>query len=392
MPEAEPHAAAEGGPDRAAHAAAEGGPDGAKRVSWAELFFDLVFVFAITQLSTLLHADHSWAGIGRALVAFVPIYWAWVGMSVHANTRDVENPLDRLGIFTVGLGSLYMALAVPAVYSGQAVFFAACYLGSRIVLLALVLRGRRLFVNPFSVAVVVSGPLRLVGAFLPEPWLVALWAVAAVIDICTPAVARRLVLAQIQFHPLHLPERFGLFLIIALGESIVAIGVAASTAARLGGLTVLAVAVAFVLACGLWWIYFIFSASAIEHSVTVGRVRADVIREVLSYGHFTLIGAIVAIAVGLRDVVADPAHYLDLGTGGLLCGGLALYLATLGVLRARMGQGWSPRRLVAALLALVPLPFAPMLPAVVELAYLAVLFVGVALSEHTWDTRADRGS
>jgi low temperature requirement protein LtrA len=353
-----------------------------KRVSWAELFFDLVFVFAITQLSTLLHADHSWAGIGRTLVVFVPIYWAWVAMSVHANTRDVENPVDRLGIFTVALASLYMALAVPAVFSGQAVFFAAAYLGARIVLLALVLRSRGLFVNPFSLAVFVTGPLRLLGAFLSPAWLVALWSVAAAVDVAAPAAARRLVVARIRYHPLHLPERFGLFLIIALGESIVAIGAPASATGGFAAPTVLAVAVAFGLACGLWWVYFIFSASAIQHSVAIGRVPADVIRSVLSYGHFALIGSIVAIAVGLRDVVGEPTHPSGVASVGLLCGGLALYLGTLGVLRIRMGQGRSTGRLVAAAVALVPLPFAQVLPAVAVLCGLTVLVAVVAAGEH----------
>ena len=106
-------------PERPAREAAEAVP--AKRVSWAELFFDLVFVFAITQMSALLHADHSLAGVGRALVVFVPVYWMWVGMSVHANTRDVENPLDRIGIFAVALGSLVLALTVPQALGGRAV-------------------------------------------------------------------------------------------------------------------------------------------------------------------------------------------------------------------------------------------------------------------------------
>jgi low temperature requirement protein LtrA len=77
-----------------------------KRVTWAELFFDLVFVFAVTQVSALLHDQHDWAGLGRALVVFVPIWWAWVGTSIHANTHDVDNPLDRIGIFAVALCSL----------------------------------------------------------------------------------------------------------------------------------------------------------------------------------------------------------------------------------------------------------------------------------------------
>src|SRR5215211_7957715 len=90
-----------------------------KRVTWGELFFDLVFVFAVTQVSALLHQDHTWAGVGRALVVFVPIWWAWVGTSIHANTHDVDNPTDRIGIFTVALGGLFMALALTDPYGAH---------------------------------------------------------------------------------------------------------------------------------------------------------------------------------------------------------------------------------------------------------------------------------
>jgi Predicted membrane protein len=106
-------------------------PDGAeKRVTWAELFFDLVFVFAITQVSELLHHDHSWAGVGRALIVFVPVWWAWVGTTIHANRHDVDTVHDTLGIFVVGLGSLGMALALPGAYGDRGVLFGAAYLSA----------------------------------------------------------------------------------------------------------------------------------------------------------------------------------------------------------------------------------------------------------------------
>jgi low temperature requirement protein LtrA len=359
-----------------------------KRVSWAELFFDLVFVFAITQMSALLHADHSLAGVGRALVVFVPVYWMWVGMSVHANTRDVENPLDRLGIFAVALGSLIMALAVPQAYGERAALFASAYLATRIVLLALVLRSRRLFVNPYTIAVFLAGPLRLVGAFLPSYWLVGLWALAAVIEFAAPAVARRRVGARVRYHPAHLPERFGLFLIIALGETIVAIGAPAAAAAHLDGLTLLAVAAAFVLTCGLWWVYFVFSAEAMEHALAADARRVDVIRGVLTYGHFALVAAIVGMAVGLAESVAEPEHHLSVGAAAPLFGGLALYLGTFSYIRRRMGRRWSARRVVEAAVALVLLPLAPLVPALASLCALAVVVTAVGLAEHRLDARA----
>jgi len=128
-----------------------------KRVTWAELFFDLVFVFAVTQVSALLHRDHSWPGVGRALIVFVPVWWAWVGTTVHANRHDVDNPRDTLGIFTLGLGSLCMALAVPQAYADRGLLFGAAYLFLRLVLGVLVFREwRGIALNSFSVAAFVT--------------------------------------------------------------------------------------------------------------------------------------------------------------------------------------------------------------------------------------------
>src|SRR5262249_3167257 len=134
-----------------------------KRVTWAELFFDLVFVFAITQVSELLHHDHSWAGVGRALIVFVPIWWAWVGTTIHANRHDVDTVHDTLGIFVVGLGSLGMALALPGAYGDRGALFGAAYLFLRLVLGVLVFRDwRGLRVNSFSVGMLGTGPLLLI--------------------------------------------------------------------------------------------------------------------------------------------------------------------------------------------------------------------------------------
>jgi low temperature requirement protein LtrA len=174
-----------------------------KRVTWAELFFDLVFVFAITQISGLLHQDHSWAGLARALVVFVPIYWAWVGMSVHANTHEVENPVDRMGIFAVGLAALFMAMATPEAYADRGVLFGASYYAARTVLAFLIFRGRGVSLSPFSVAVFFSGPLLLIGGFFDDPVRVTLWAVAAVTDLSTPRLLRSR-LVTLRFVPGHM--------------------------------------------------------------------------------------------------------------------------------------------------------------------------------------------
>ncbi|WP_214324271.1 low temperature requirement protein A [Nonomuraea sediminis] len=357
-----------------------------KRVTWAELFFDLVFVFAITEVSALLHADHTWAGLGRALVIFVPIYWAWVGTSIHANTTDVDTPFERIGIFVTGLCALFMALAVPQAYGERGVLFGASYYAARLILAYLVFRGQPLTLRAFSIAAFVSGPLLLVGGFLDMPARVAVWALAALVDVSAPRIARGR-LQGVRFHPEHLPERFGLFLIIALGESIVATGMPAATAPHLSAGMVAAVTAAFVLACGLWWVYYHYAASAILHALRTAAVQTEIIRPVLSYGHLAFIAGIVTMASGMAEVVAHPSALTPLPTAGLLYGGCALYLATFGYTRWRMFRAWAKTRLGAAAVVLVLLPVTPLLPALAALSLLAALIVALNVLEYLIVTR-----
>ncbi|MFL6073123.1 MAG: low temperature requirement protein A [Mycobacteriales bacterium] len=333
-----------------------------KRVSWAELFVDLVFVFAVTEVSTLLRHDHGWAGVGRAAVVFVPLYWVWVGLSIHANTHDVENPLDRIGMFAAALCSLFMALAVPGTYDGhrygdRGLLYAVSYLAARVILVGLVLRGQQMEPRAFMITAFLTGPLLVVGGFLHGTARELVWAAGALIALATPKLARQRMF-RVRFDPAHLPERFGLLLIIALGESIVATGATAVGATRLTAGGVAAVAAAFTLACGLWWVYFVYAASAVRHAMGFEDVRIDLVRQVLSYAHLVFISGIIAVAAALGEVVAHPDRRLGGGEAGLLFGGCALYLATFGYTRWRMFGVVATTRLGAAAVVLVLLPVA----------------------------------
>jgi low temperature requirement protein LtrA len=351
-----------------------------KRVSFGELFFDLVFVFAVTQISALLHDDYSAAGVGRALIVFVPLYWGWVGMTIHANTHDVENPVDRLGVFAAGLVSLFMALAIPEAYGDRGLLFGASYLVLRLILAALVFRGtyRSIPVNSFSVGVCVTGPLLLAGGLVDGPARTWLWAAGGAVDLLVPWLIRRR-LATIHFDTAHLPERFGLFIIIALGESVVAAGLMAAPEATPAQLT--AVGLGWVVACGLWWVYFHFAGNAIRHALAVTPSLTEVVRPVLAYGHLLFIAGIVGVAVGLAEVVAHPGDHLPTGMAALLCGGAALYLAAFGYTRWRMFRTLSPTRLGAAGVCLLLLPLAVTAPGVVTLGALAAVLIALNLLE-----------
>jgi low temperature requirement protein LtrA len=352
-----------------------------KRVSWAELFFDLVFVFAVTEVSTLLEADHSWAGALRALVVFVPIYWAWVGVAIQTNVRDMSTPGLRIGMFAVALAGLFMALAVPDAYGDRALLFALAYWAARLVLGFVGVAHDGWRVNPYTVSMTITGPILVVGA-LTDGWVqVAIWGLAALIDLSTPTVLRRR-LRGMHFDAPHLAERFGLFVLIALGESVVAIGSSAAPAGRLGVAVGLAVAAAFTVSAGLWWVYFNYAAEAVRHALATAQVQLDVTRLVLSYGHLSLIAAIIAVSVGLREAVAHPGTALPPAGVGLLFGGSALYLATFGYTRWMMFHLVSTTRLTAAAVVVLLIVPAAHLPATAALLMLAAVLVALNTVEY----------
>jgi low temperature requirement protein LtrA len=351
-------------------------PNRDKRVTWVELFFDLVFVVAVTQVSSLLHANHSWSGIGHAVVVFIPIFWAWGGTTMHANQRDLDRDFDRLGVFAVGLCGLFMALALPQAYGTRGLLFGVSYWAARLVLFPLAQRSyRSVRFNPFTAGAFVTGPLLLAGGLVNGSARVVLWALAAAVDLVVPYLSRR-GLTRIPFEPGHLAERFGLFVIIALGESVVVIRETAGseplTAARL-----VAVAVAFALICALWWVYFGFAVNAIRYGLRSAQVAFEAIRPVLPYGHLGLIGGVIAVATAIGEVILHPLDHLHFDTAALLCGGTALYLATFGYTRWRMFHTLATPRLTTAAVCLALLPLAPRLPALASLTMLTLLLIAL---------------
>ena len=340
----------------------------ARRVSAGELFFDLVFVFAVTSVAAELADDHTGRGAFRALVVFVPIYWAWVGTTIQGNLHDFNEPHLRIAMFAVALSGLFMAISVPGAFDNLAVLFACSYWAARLIhVLAFV---GHLVPNAYTMSAFVTGPLFIAGAVAggtAQEWI---WGAAALLDLASPTLFRRR-LRGIHFDAPHLAERFSLFVLIALGESVVAVGVAAQDAhvdLPLG----LTVGAAFALIAGLWWVYFHFAADAIRHALATASVQFDITRLVLSYAHLSFIGSIIAIAVGLHEAVAHPTEHLPGAAIALTCGGAAVFLATFGFTRWVMFRLLSTTRLAAAATVAAVGAVAPFIPAVATLFGLAV--------------------
>lgn len=365
--------------------AADAGPNAhGQRVSWAELYFDLVFVFAVTQVASAAQNAGTAVAVGRELVLFIPFWWTWVGVSILYNGVELVSTRRHLKVFALALGAFVMSIAVPDAYGQRGPVFGFCYLGLR-ALLAWAMSRRGFFrdrLNPYTISATVSAPLIVLGSFTPLPARGWIWLAAAVLELSTPTLLRRR-MSGLHFDAAHLPERFGLFVIIALGEIVVGVGVQESREG-LGWSALTALVLAFVLTCGLWWTYFHFSASAIEHALREARIQSVLVRSVFSHGHLAMITGLILIAAGLAQAVREPLRHPSGVHAYFLATGTALYLLTFCYTRARMFGGMGVARLVAGTTAGALAALGPFVPAIATLAALVSLLIALNAFEGWW--------
>jgi low temperature requirement protein LtrA len=366
-----------------------------ERVKPLELFFDLVFVFGLTQVTTMLSADPTWGGLLRGVLVLGAIWWAWAAYAWLTNTLNPEEGIVRIAMFGVMAAMLIVALAVPEAFDEHGVIFGIAYLVVRAMHLALYalaargdhdLLGAVLRMTPSST---ISGALILTAGFLDGDDRIALWAIALSIDYFGVVIGRG---AGWRLSPGHFAERHGLIVIIAIGESIVALGVgAAGTPLSAGVIT--AALLGITVAAALWWTYFDWVSIVTEQQLrqATGAQQATLARDAYSYLHFLMVAGIVLFAVGMKKTLADFDGHLGTIPATALCGGLALYLLAHVLLRLRISFLISPglsllRRIgrgrpVAMVTLLAFWPLAGDIPALAALAFVAAVFVGLIAYE-----------
>ena len=312
---------------------------------------------------------------------FIPVFWVWVGGTMHANLHEIDTVRGRLGMFGVAFCGLVLGLTLPGTFAGTAVWFGGTYWAARLILV-LAIQGlpHRSAFPTFTVGAFLTGPLFVIGGLLPPGPRTVVWAAAAVTDLSIPFLARRR-LGSAPFEAAHVAERFGLFVIIALGETVVATGAAAAER-DLDAVGLAALAAAFAVCCGLWWVYFAFSASAIHDAIESTTARIEIIRPVLSYGHLVLIAGIIGIAAAIGATVRDPAVALHTDVAALLLGGACIYLAAFAFTRWHMFHTLATPRLVAGAACLGLVAVTPRLPAIGSVAMLAAVLAVVNIVEH----------
>ena len=348
-----------------------------EQVSPLELFFDLVFVLAITQCTQLMSNHPTWEGLARGLLVLGLLWWSWVGYAWVTSVVDPEDDAVRLVVFAAMAGLLIVALAVPAAFDDLGVTFALAYGVVRYGQLGLFLLASR--DNPalrHSVLTLAgsttAGVAILVGGtFFDGGAQAAIWAVALALDMAGPyffgSEGWRLV-------PAHFAERHGLILIIALGESIVAIGVGVGDGLSFGQGAAAVVGIA--LAAAMWWLYFdvvaLVAARRLEQAEP-GRVQNEMARDSYSYLHFPMVAGIVLVALGMKKTLENVEDPLATVPAFALLGGLAAYLLGHVSFRYRHIRTLNTRRTVLAGLLLAFLPVATEIPAIATVAVVAAV-------------------
>jgi low temperature requirement protein LtrA len=356
-----------------------------ERVTPLELFFDLVFVLALTQCTALMAADPTWTGLARGLLVLGVLWWSWVGYAWLTSVVDPEEGAVRLSMFAAMAALLVAALCVPGAFRDEALLFACAYAVVRAGQIALFLLASRddprlrSSVVGLAASSAIGVGLLFVASGTDGALQGALWALALALDMAGPyffgSEGWKLV-------PGHFAERHGLIVIIALGESIVAIGVGAEIG--VDGGVVVAATLGVAVAAALWWLYFDVVALVAERRLAraaVGREQNEIARDSYSYLHFPMVAGIVLLAVGLKKTLGDVGDPLDAVPATAMLGGTAVYLLAHVAFRLRNVRTLNRQRLVCAALLAALIPAATELPALATLGLLAAVLTSLIAYE-----------
>ena len=353
--------------------------DTEQKVTPLELFFDLVFVFAITQVTAYMAGDPTWAGLGRGMLILAAIWWAWGGYAWLTNFLATDEGAIRAAIFVSMTAMLILSIALPNAFGDDAVLFGAALVTVRVIHLivywnsAAVDPGVRASVKAVSFAWLIAPVAIMVAGFLDGTVVYVLWIGALVLDYGTTLIVG---VEGWKVHAGHFAERFGLIMIIALGESLVAVGVGASEGALTAGV-IAAVALGVAVACAMWWAYFDVVAVVAERKLheATGVDRIRMARDSYAYLHLPMIAGIVLFALGVKKTVGDYDHALKDVPAAALCGGVAIYLIAHVAFRWRNVRSVNAHRLIAAALLLAFIPLATEVEALVALAIVSAVMI-----------------
>ncbi|MEU7000973.1 low temperature requirement protein A [Nonomuraea sp. NPDC046570] len=360
-----------------------------------ELFFDLVYVFAITQLSHLLLEHQTPAGAAQTLLLTLAIWWAWMYTAWTTNYCDPDHPVLRLTLTGVMLAGLVMSAAVPQAFGERALWFAGAYVAiqvGRTTVVWLATRGHPLS-HTFRLVLVwhtLSGALWIGGALAGGGAQIALWVAALLVEYAAPLHGYRTpflgrsTTTDWTIDGGHMAERCQLFVIIALGESVLVTGLTLANNTHVTVATLAAFGVAFLGSVAMWWVYFDRTAEAAAEAIAASDDPGRIGRSAYTYTHIPMVAGVIVAAVGDELVIAHPGGQAALGTTLAVLGGPALFLAGHAMFK-RAVFGYVPANRVVAVAVLAAAAVLALVVPVPPLA-LGVIATLVVAGVAVWDT------
>jgi low temperature requirement protein LtrA len=358
------------------------------RVTPLELFFDLVFVFALTQVTTLLWEDPTWHGLSRGVLVLAALWWAWSGYTWLTNTVNPDED-EVWGAMLVAMAAMFVAaIVVPDAFSRHAVLFGVAFLVvivMHVALFGLAARGDPDLLAAIGRLARTAHPgagLILAAGFVDESLRPVLWLIALAVGFLGPLFSD---LTGWRLQPAHFVERHGLIVIIALGESLLAIGLGARETG-FGAEVIVACLLGLAVVTSFWLAYFDFVAIRVGGLLFArsGTDRVALARDLYSYLHLPMVAGIVLSAFGLRETVAHVGRDLDTVPALALCGGSALYLFGHLAVRIRVSRTFRGGRFVATVVFTALFLVALFGPAIVTLALVAATWVALHAYEIIW--------
>jgi low temperature requirement protein LtrA len=351
-----------------------------ERVTPLELFFDLVFVLAITQCTALMAHEPTWQGLVRGLLVLGVLWWCWVGYAWLTSVVDPEEGAVRIAMFGSMAALLVAALAVPHAFNDDGLVFAIAYGIARyaqVILLYIAGRDnhnlRHSVITGLAFSTAIGVTLLVVASQTDGATQGVLWATALALDMAGPLFFG---VEGWMLVPGHFAERHGLIVLIAIGESIVSVGAGATHALDAGVIT--AAILGVVIAAAFWWLYFDVVAVVATRRLArlpAGRTQNAMARDSYSFLHFPMVAGIILVALGMKKTLAHVDHHLEIEIATAMFGGMALYLVAHVAFRWRNLHTLNRQRLVTAGLLVALIPLVVEIDALVALALMSALLV-----------------
>ncbi len=366
-------------------------PTSRTSVSTLELFFDLVFVFTITQLTSVLVHEPSWKGLLQVSLMLGVIFWMYGGYAWLTNSVALDRVSRRLTLLGGMGGFLIVGVAIPGAFTGSGIAFGLAYLAVVLVHLGMFARSSQLTaaqailgLAPFNLS---TALLVLVGGVLGGTAQYVLWTIAFVLEGVSPKLSDD---SGFVIEPGHFVERHGLVVIVAIGESVVAVGIGAA-GLTVGGALVAAALLGLALSACLWWSYFVDDGAA-ERALSRAPIekRPQLAIDAFGYWHLLILLGVIAIAAALKQATGHAFDPLSAAQALALGGGAFLYLLGEALFRRTLAIGAVRGRALAAALALATIPIGSQVAAAAQIAVLVGLFATMLLVEGSARARAER--